>query len=67
MAGQAVDMLPEVDPAIGQREAISSAIAAANIAVGAVTDAADRWRGSRRRHGDCDRQDGDRGCGQCSG
>ena len=36
MAGQAV----EVDPAIGQREAISSAITAANIAVGVVTDAA---------------------------
>ena len=41
LAGLAVDMLPAApDPAIGQREAISSAIAAANTAVGVVTDAA---------------------------
>ena len=41
LAGLAVDMLPDApDPAIGQREAISSAIAAANTAVGVVTDAA---------------------------
>ena len=49
LAGLAVDMLPEPDvdmlpdepdPAIAQREAISSAIEAANTAVGVVTDAA---------------------------
>ena len=39
LAGLAVDMLPdEPDPAIGQREAISSAIAAAMTAVDAVAD-----------------------------
>ena len=39
LAGLAVDMLPpEPDPAIGQREAISSAIAAAMTAVDAVVD-----------------------------
>ena len=41
LAGLAVDMLPDApDPAIGQREAISSAIAAAMTAVNAVADAA---------------------------
>ena len=38
LAELAVDMLPAVDPAIGQREAISSAIDEARMAVAAVND-----------------------------